>query len=69
VHQWLAGRQFLMLTAAGIFTLSLALRTVDDAACDRFPLGTHFVWHLLNATGLYLCVLGLLPTGRPASPR
>jgi Ceramidase len=40
--------------AALIFTVSLALRTVDLAACGRFPLGTHFAWHLLNAVVLYV---------------
>jgi hypothetical protein len=40
--------------AAAIFTLSLALRTIDRAACAEFPLGTHFLWHLLNACVLYL---------------
>jgi hypothetical protein len=40
--------------AAMIFTVSLALRSVDLAACDAFPLGTHFVWHMLNATVLYV---------------
>ena len=37
-----------------IFTVSLALRTIDLAVCDTFPLGTHFLWHLLNATVLYV---------------
>ena len=40
--------------AVMIFTVSLALRSVDLAACDVFPLGTHFVWHMLNATVLYV---------------
>ena len=37
-----------------IFTVSLALRTVDLAACETFRLGTHFLWHLLNAVVLYV---------------
>jgi hypothetical protein len=40
--------------AAAIFTLSLTLRTIDRAACAEFPHGTHFLWHLLNASVLYL---------------
>jgi len=40
--------------AAMIFTVSLALRTIDLKACDTFPLGTHFSWHLLNAVVLYV---------------
>jgi hypothetical protein len=37
-----------------IFTVSLALRTIDLRVCDAFPLGTHFIWHMLNATVLYV---------------
>jgi len=40
--------------AAMIFTVSLALRTVDLAACETFRLGTHFLWHTLNAVVLYV---------------
>ena len=51
-----------LLLGAGILTLSLTFRTVDEAVCMAFPLGTHFLWHLLNATMLgwmihvYLCL-------------
>lgn len=34
--------------AAAVFTLALVFRTVDIAVCPDFPIGTHFVWHLLN---------------------
>ena len=40
--------------AVMIFTVSLALRTVDLAACETIPVGTHFLWHLLNAVVLYV---------------
>lgn len=36
-----------------LWTASLAFRTLDGAACASFPLGTHFLWHLLNAVVLY----------------
>lgn len=44
--------------AAAVFTLSLTLRTIDNAACSYTNLvgkevGTHFFWHLLNAIVLY----------------
>src|SRR6266481_2871090 len=45
---------YLPALAAMIFTVSLALRTIDLKACDTFPLGTHFSWHLLNAVVLYV---------------
>ena len=52
----------LLLIAAGVFTVSLFLRTIDMAACEAFPLGTHFFWHLLNGAVLYLAVRSLLGT-------
>jgi len=49
-----------LVVAAGMFTVSLLLRTIDAAACERFPYGTHFFWHLLNGVVLYLAVRSLL---------
>lgn len=46
-----AGR--VILGAAGIFTLSLAFRTADLPLCAALPIGTHFLWHILNAVVLY----------------
>jgi Ceramidase len=40
--------------AALVFAISLAFRTVDMTLCPEFPLGTHFVWHILNAVVLYV---------------
>ena len=37
-----------------MFVVSLAFRTMDQAVCPAFPLGTHFIWHLLNAGVLYI---------------
>lgn len=54
--------------AWAIFTVSLAFRTVDAAVCEALPVGTHFLWHLLNATVLYLLVDALMrssPRPRP----
>lgn len=38
---WLAG-------AGATFLLSLTFRTLDRDICSSLPLGTHFLWHLLN---------------------
>ncbi len=40
--------------AVMLFAASLALRSIDLAICDAFPLGTHFAWHMLNAAVLYV---------------
>lgn len=58
LYHWLSRepRRGILLAAAAIFTVSLCLRTIDEAICPRWPLGTHFLWHLLNSVVLYLCV-------------
>ena len=48
-----AARRSLGLAAA-VFAVSLAFRTADTAICAEFPLGSHFVWHVLNAVVLYM---------------
>lgn len=55
-----------LLSAAGVFGLSLAMRTADEPVCHAFPVGTHFGWHLLNALVLYLVVRALIRHGSPA---
>ena len=42
-----------LLGLAGLFAVSLTLRTLDVALCRSLPFGTHFLWHLLNAAVLY----------------
>ena len=45
------------LAIAGlVFVISLGFRTGDILFCPSFPLGTHFVWHCLNAVVLYLLI-------------
>ncbi|WIV59690.1 hypothetical protein [Amycolatopsis nalaikhensis] len=40
--------------AGAVFALSLSLRTLDRDVCAYVPVGTHFLWHLLNGVVLYL---------------
>jgi hypothetical protein len=49
-----------LLAAAGVFAVSLFLRIVDLPVCGAFPLGTHFLWHILNAVVLYLVLRGAI---------
>lgn len=56
-----------------LLLVSLTFRTIDDAACAAFPLGTHFLWHVLNATVLYflvrlLCAVKQAAQVQPAPP-
>ena len=41
-----------LLVGAGVLTVSLAARSVDEAWCEAVPLGTHWLWHLLNGAML-----------------
>lgn len=50
-----------ILLAAGVFTVSLIFRSIDQMVCPAFPLGTHFIWHMLNATVLYILLWAALP--------
>lgn len=45
---------------AGVLAVSLTFRSLDEAVCDAVPVGTHFLWHLLNALmlGWMIEVLG-----------
>lgn len=42
-----------LLAIAAVFALSLACRTLDAGLCPSLPMGTHFLWHVLNAAVLY----------------
>jgi hypothetical protein len=54
----------LALAAAGVFAVSLIFRTIDHAVCTAFPLGTHFLWHVLNALVLYLLLRATMMGGK-----
>ncbi|MBP7240834.1 ceramidase domain-containing protein [Amaricoccus sp.] len=52
---------------AAVLVVSLFFRTIDAAVCPGLPLGTHFLWHLLN--GLMLgWMIAVLIRHSPAAP-
>lgn len=56
---YLLGRQkaaqpWLPMLGSVLFSISLALRSIDMRFCEMWPYGTHFAWHVLNAFTLYL---------------
>lgn len=59
-YRWQKHGRFDVLAAAGVFLVSVFFRTIDNAVCSSFPVGTHFLWHLLIPVVLYLFVRGLL---------
>jgi hypothetical protein len=67
-HLRLRGHQAanILLKAALVFAVSLTLRTMDMATCDILPIGTHFLWHILNGVVLYLLARAVIEQ-RPKS--
>ena len=43
-----------LLTACGLFIVSLTFRSLDNDLCMAVPTGIHFLWHVCNAGVLYL---------------
>jgi hypothetical protein len=61
-----AGR---LLLASAALLLSMLMRTIDLDQCAALslsgrPLGSHFLWHLLNALVLYLLLTAAIDTAR-----
>jgi hypothetical protein len=50
------------IKAVIIFTISLVFRTIDFSVCETFSIGTHFIWHIMNAYVLYILTLALIKT-------
>jgi hypothetical protein len=62
VHLHLKARpssQHFML-AAIVGVCSLFMRAIDKEICPMLPIGSHFVWHTLNATLLYILLKQLV---------
>jgi len=56
-YAWAVGRSaprtgWGMALGAGILIASLTFRTLDGPLCDVLPMGTHFLWHVLNGVML-----------------
>ncbi len=62
VHLYLKARpsatHFLLASIVGV--VSLFCRAIDRAVCPMFPFGTHFMWHTLNATLIYILLKQLI---------
>jgi hypothetical protein len=50
----------LVLAAGVVLSVSLVFRSIDQSICTAFPLGTHFLWHILNGVVLYLLLRSAL---------
>jgi len=43
-----------------LYILAIILRSIDNSVCPIFPAGTHFLWHILNASVAYFAIRGLM---------
>lgn len=50
----------LLAAAAGVFLVSVTLRTLDQPLCGVWPSGTHYLWHTLNAVVLFLVAVQVI---------
>ena len=67
-HQLRSLQSWLLVGATGLFSLSLLLRSVDNALCPLVPIGTHLFWHLFNAEVLVLSGRALLASQQNVGP-
>lgn len=44
------------LSVLAIYLLAISMRVMDLQICPTFNMGTHFLWHILNAVAVYLAV-------------
>ncbi len=56
-----------VLAAGAIFAVSVTFRSIDMAVCGAMPLGTHFLWHMLNALTLYVLLIAMMRAA-PGTP-
>jgi hypothetical protein len=49
-----------LFAAAGVFIVSLTFRTIDHTVCEVFPIGTHFLWHMLNGLLLFMLIATMI---------
>ena len=66
IHQWQTEERRMMLGAALLFLIALVFRTVDHEFSGTMPMGTHFLWHVLTASVLYLAVRSVQIPARAA---
>lgn len=50
----------LYLAAAFVFLAALIFRSIDMRVCSEFPLGTHFLWHILNGAVIFLVLFAAM---------
>jgi hypothetical protein len=54
-----------ILAASIVLLVSVFFRTTDILICPALPIGTHFLWHLLNGLVLALYLEAAIRSGAP----
>ncbi|MEM7524765.1 MAG: ceramidase domain-containing protein [Pseudomonadota bacterium] len=52
-----------LLTGAALLAVSLMFRSIDDMICNAAPIGTHFLWHIINGLLLGVVLMGFIRHG------
>jgi len=53
----------LISAATAVFVISMIARSTDISVCQVFPIGTHFLWHVLNGLMIGLLLLAIIRHG------
>ena len=56
------------IACAAILFVAFFFRAADQDLCNRFPLGTHFLWHILIALMLGVILIAVAKHGAPRRP-
>ena len=54
------GSGYNFILSFSIFAVAIIFRIIDLFVCSNFPIGTHFVWHILVAMVMYLVSITIL---------
>lgn len=63
---WLLNRKYgakivpPLVGVVGSYAIAIFFRTADRLVCDIFPVGTHFLWHILTAIAGYFGIMLLV---------
>jgi hypothetical protein len=53
------------LVCCAMLAVAIFFRAIDPVVCPSFPLGTHFLWHTLNAAMLGVALVSVVRYGAP----
>lgn len=51
-----------------LYAAAITFRSIDVVTCNTHHIGTHFLWHTLNAAAAYFAVLFLMRFSKVANP-